>query len=152
MRKEIQYMKLCHSAANIFSTCAKRRYSAILLDDAGHIVGMGYNGGPKGSLHCSDGGCPRLKNNSPNGSVYDDCIAIHAEANALLHSDYSSRPKKLFVNGPPCFSCAKLIVNSTIDEVCYEPDNNYNDWPKVKSFLQDHGVKLKEVKVASFKA
>jgi len=116
-RKDRQYMEMCKSASVVFSTCSKKKYAAFLVDSVGHVVGMGYNGGPTKYEHCENGGCPRLKDESASGSSYDNCIAIHAEANALLHSDYSSKPVKIYVNGPPCFTCAKLIANSTIKEV-----------------------------------
>jgi dCMP deaminase len=141
-RKDLQYMQMCYSAATIFSTCGKKKYAAILVDEYGHIVGFGYNGGPSGSIHCEDGGCPRLYENSQAGSDYDNCIAIHAEQNALLHCDYSSRPKKMFVNGPPCFTCAKMIANSTIKEVYYLVNSEYKDWNNVYNFLQKCGVSL----------
>lgn len=146
-RKDHQYMQLCFSIANLFSTCAKKKYGAIIVDDSGHVVGIGYNGGPSGFIHCDKGGCPRLAENSPNGSSYENCIAIHAEANALLHSDYSSRPIKLYVNGPPCFSCAKLIANSTIKSVYYYNDNDYKSWESVQSFLLQAEVNVYKVEL-----
>lgn len=142
-------MQLCKQMASIFSTCAKKNYAAVIVDDHGHIVGVGYNGGPSGFAHCKDGGCPRYLQNSPSGSNYDNCIAVHAEANALLHSDYSSRAQKIYVNGPPCFSCAKLIANSTIKEVVYLKDSDYNDWGNVQSFLEKCNITLKEMTNAS---
>lgn len=135
-------MKLCLDIANNFSTCGKKKYGALLLDEKNHVVGMGYNGGPSKFKHCEDGGCPRLKENSPSGSSYDNCIAVHAEQNALLHSDYSSDPKKIYVNGPPCFTCAKLIANSTIEFVYYKIDPNYKDWDNVRSFLLKAGIEV----------
>ena len=137
---------MCYSAATIFSTCGKKKYAAILVDDYDHLVGFGYNGGPRNSLHCEDGGCPRLSEMSPSGSSYDNCIAIHAEANALLHSDYSSRPTKIYVNGPPCLSCAKLIANSTITDVYFVSDQDYNNWDSVEKFLMNAGVTCHMVK------
>jgi dCMP deaminase len=148
-RKDEQYMELCSSISKIFSTCAKRKYAAILVDEYGHIVGVGYNGGPSGVTHCDQGGCPRLTEGSENGSIYDNCIAIHAEANALLHSDYSSRAKKMYINGPPCFSCAKLIANSTVDTVYCLSDQSYKEWPKVKKFLSECSVEVLEANHAS---
>jgi deoxycytidylate deaminase len=145
-RKDLQYMQMCYSAATIFSTCGKKKYSAILVDDFDHIVGFGYNGGPRGSVHCEDGGCPRFKEMSPSGSNYDNCIAIHAEANAFLHSDYSARPIKLYVNGPPCLSCAKMIANSTVSHVYYVSDEDYKTWNEVESFLNQAGVQTYKVK------
>lgn len=141
-RKDRQYLQLCIESAKIFSTCSKRKYAAVLVDQKGHIVGMGYNGGPSGFTHCEDGGCPRLLDNSPNGTNYDNCIAVHAEANALIHSDYSSSAYKLYVNGPPCFSCAKLIANSTIKHVYCLEDIAYQQWDKVRSFLLQAGIEV----------
>lgn len=138
--KDIQYMKACISFSKIFSTCSKKQYAAIVLDKNNYIVGMGYNGGPSGILHCKDGGCPRTAEDSLNGSTYDNCIAIHAEQNALLHCDYSSSPEKMYVNGPPCFTCAKLIANSTINNIYYIPDSNYSQWEKIRDFLLQCGV------------
>jgi len=112
IRKDKQYLELCFSAAKIFSTCGKKKYA---------------------------GGCPRFKEMSLSGSNYDNCIAVHAEANALLHSDYSSKPTKLYVNGPPCFSCAKLVANSTIEEVYYVKDESYFEWKNIEAFLNKAG-------------
>jgi dCMP deaminase len=144
-RKDIQFMDMCKSSALIFSTCKKRKYCAVLVDDSNHIVGFGYNGGPSGFKHCDDGGCPRAEQNSANGTNYDNCIATHAEANAFLHSDYSSKATKLYVNGPPCFSCAKLIANSTVKYVYYVKDNNYIQWDYIKKFLNKSNVETIEV-------
>jgi deoxycytidylate deaminase len=145
--KNKQYIDLCISASSIFSTCGKKQYAAVLVDKHDHIVGMGYNGGPRGFTHCNDGGCPRLEQMSINGSSYDNCIAVHAEANALLHSNYSSEPKKIYVNGPPCFSCAKLIANSTIEEVYYVADKCYNNWEEIKTFLNKAKVSTFEMEI-----
>ena len=143
--KDAQFMDMCIASAAIFSTCKKRRYCAILVDESNHIVGFGYNGGPSGFKHCDDGGCDRAKLNSPSGSNYDNCIAIHAEANAFLHSDYSSSPTKMYINGPPCFSCAKLIANSTVKKVYYTKDANYEQWDFIKKFLNKAKVETIEV-------
>lgn len=145
IRKDKQYLELCFSAAKIFSTCGKKKYAAVLVDKDDHIVGIGYNGGPRGFQHCDEGGCPRFKEMSLSGSNYDNCIAVHAEANALLHSDYSSKPTKLYVNGPPCFSCAKLVANSTIEEVYYVKDESYFEWKNIEAFLNKAGVNTIEM-------
>lgn len=136
----MQFMAWCNVGAQIFSTCAKRQYMAILVDKRNHVVGTGYNGGPSGAMHCKDGGCPRLFEGSAPGSSYDNCVSTHAEANALLHADYTAGPVTLYVNGPPCFACAKLIVNSTIRRVIYRRDESYEQWPFVHRFLTYNGV------------
>jgi dCMP deaminase len=156
-RKDVQYMELCASAAKIFSTCGKKKYAALLLDEYGHIISFGYNGGPRGFQHCEDGGCPRFVQNSPSGSVYDNCIAVHAEQNAIIHCNYSSKPIKLYVNGPPCFSCAKIIANTTIKDIYYLEDASYTDWENVNSFLNlagvnTHKIEKESIQNASIKA
>lgn len=148
-RKDIQFINLCVQASKIFSTCGKKKYAAVLVDDCNHIVGFGYNGGPSGHVHCEDGGCPRLQENSPSGSKYDNCIAVHAEANALLHSDYTSNAKKIYINGPPCFDCAKLIANTTIKKIYYINDITYIKWKEIKNFLNRSGIETVEVSDAS---
>jgi dCMP deaminase len=137
-----RWMRWVEAGATLFSTCAKRQYLAVILDEHGHVLGTGYNGGPKGARHCTDGGCPRVRAGSAPGSNYDDCIAIHAEANALLHSDYTVRAAgcTLIVNGPPCFSCAKLAVNGGVRTIVFKPDESYEAWPKVRGFLDASGV------------
>ena len=139
-RKDIQFIKLCEVGSSIFSTCGKKKYMAILTDDEYMVLGFGYNGGPKNSVHCVDGGCERLSDDSKSGSIYDNCIAVHAEQNAFLHSDHTSKPTKLFVNGPPCFTCAKLIVNSSVKTVFYIRDESYEKWGDISKFMKDHGV------------
>ena len=146
--KELKYLYSCEMQAKLFSTCGKRQYFALVIDGNGHIVGTGYNGGPSGTKHCNEGGCPRLAEGSAPGSNYDNCIAIHAEANALLHSDYSERRDgrgTIFVNGTPCYSCAKLIANSYLDRVVCIADDTYEDWPRVRGELEDWGVAVCEV-------
>lgn len=145
-RKDYQMMELCMRSAEIFSTCGKRQYTAILTDEANHIVGMGYNGGPPKAKHCRDGGCPRFLADSQSGTSYDNCIAVHAEQNAFLHSDYSSNPTKLYVNGMPCYTCAKLIVNSTVKELfCFE-DKSYIQYEETLEFLTTNNIKVSFLK------
>lgn len=109
---------------------------------------MGYNGGPSGTKHCKDGGCPRMQEGSAPGSNYDNCIAIHAEQNAFLNS--VSDAKYLVVNGPPCFTCAKLIVNSTVDEVYYLEDPEYKTFDTVREFMVSNGVSLNGVLMENY--
>lgn len=143
-RKDYQRLRQCVDSATLFSTCGKRQYYCVITDRFGHVLGTGYNGGPKGMPHCVDGACPRFLEGSAPGSNYDNCIAIHAEANALLHSDYTARRDggTLYVNGTPCYSCAKLIVNSGIERIVYLEDDSYADWPRVENFLYNADIAL----------
>jgi len=146
-RREMNWLKSCSQLATTFSTCSKRQYFAVILMPNGRVAGVGYNGSPPGIKHCNEGGCPRLSANSPNGSTYDNCIAQHAEANAIIWSDPALRMgSTLIVNGPPCFGCAKQIASSGITRVVYSYDPEYKDWPNVKKFLTECYVELVEVR------
>lgn len=143
-KRDVKWMAWGIKGAEIFSTCSRRQYMAIVVDPHGHVVGTGYNGVPKGFQHCVDGGCPRAATEEAHGAPYGNCLAVHAEANALLHSDYTSRVQgvTLYVNGPPCWDCAKLIINSGITRLVYTPDDAYADWPKVEALLLSAGLQV----------
>lgn len=145
-RHERQWLEAAQAIAPIFSTCAKRQYFAVVLAENKRVAGIGYNGSPSGMAHCVDGNCPRLKEDSNSGSQYDNCIAQHAEAGALLWSDISMRQNgTLIVNGPPCMGCAKLIASSGISRVVCISDSGYNDFPAVRKFFFDANIELIEV-------
>lgn len=134
--KEQKWLEAASSLGKIFSTCSRRQYCAIILSKEGRVAGMGYNGAPSGFKHCIDGGCPRAFENSEHGSVYDNCIAIHAEANALLWSDESLRSGgTLIINGPPCYGCAKLISNSGLKKVVFSYDGEYKNIDDIMNFF-----------------
>lgn len=137
--KAIKWLPVCQMIGEQFSTCGKRQYGAIVLDQFGHVIGTGTNGGPKGYKHCVDGGCPRFQEMTASGSPYDNCIAIHAEENALLHSDFSQRyGGTIIVNGPPCWQCTKAICNSRLATLVHYTDPNYSDWDKCLDMLRQY--------------
>jgi len=145
-RRDIKWLKVLPQVAQTFSTCAKRQYGAVILNEDGRVIGFGYNGSPPGMKHCIDGHCPRMQQQSQSGSIYDNCIAQHAEANALLWSDPAQRKNAtLIVNGPPCYGCAKQIASSGISRVVYLSDDTYKDWHTVRSFLTNAGIQTIEV-------
>lgn len=148
MPTDRQWLMTCVRSAEIFQTCSRRAYFSIILDENGMVAGTGWNGVPSGQKHCIDGGCPRVSSPSEHGSSYDNCNSIHAEANALLHSDWTNRSNgdgsTLYVNGPPCFSCAKLIANSGVKRIVCLSDDNYPDWPRVKQFILACGIRIHE--------
>lgn len=104
-------------AVSIRADCTRRQVGAVVVDNR-RIVGTGYNGAPAGDRGCaSDGACPRGKLDYDEVaplSSYDtgpgSCIAVHAEANALLYTDrgdlYGST---LYVTCEPCEGCLRLI-------------------------------------------
>jgi dCMP deaminase len=129
-------------ATSTRATCSRRKHGAIIVQGR-RIVATGYNGGPSGYPHCEDGGCPRAASDAPQGRDYEACIAIHAEANALLFASPEERNgATLYCTGAPCFGCAKLIANSGVAEVV-AAGGRYDGWDAVKDFLLTAGVRVR---------
>jgi dCMP deaminase len=101
--------------------CTRRQVGAVVV--AGRrIVACGYNGAPAGQPGCTEGACPRGKSGVPPGSSYDTgpgtCIAVHAEANALLYAGHGQcRDAVLYVTHQPCDGCRRLIGGAGITRV-----------------------------------
>jgi deoxycytidylate deaminase len=125
--KELSWLMQCVESSRRFSTCAKANYYAILVDLNGFQISQGWNGVPSGFPHCIDGGCDRAIENSKSGTSYSNCPAQHAEMGAILRADRDKRfGATIFVNGTPCYDCAKLIVHSGVSRVVYIKDEQYD--------------------------
>jgi dCMP deaminase len=124
------------------ATCSRRKHGAVIVHGR-RIVATGYNGGPSGFPHCEDGGCPRALSDTPQGHDDEHCIAIHAEANALLFSSPEERDgSSLYCTGAPCFGCAKLIANSGVAAVV-AAGGRYDGWDEVRDFLRRSSVRVR---------
>lgn len=101
--------------------CVRAAVGAVIVDQYGRIASTGYNGAPAGHPGClSNGACPRANTDTPPGSSYDNCISVHAEANAIIYGDYERmRGGTLFSTREPCNWCRKLIQGAGIDTVVY---------------------------------
>ena len=136
MKHAQKWLTSCDQLAQTFSTCSKKQYAAIILNTQNRVIGFGYNGSPPGHPHCTDGHCPRYQQNTPNGQNYDNCIANHAEANALLWTDPTARQQStLIINGPPCYQCTKLICTSGISNLIHYADPDYTQWHQCVDLL-----------------
>jgi dCMP deaminase len=124
------------------SNCVRRQHGAVIVRKR-RIRSTGYNGPPSGHPHCDAGACPRAGSESVSGWGHDDCVAIHAEANAILYSSPEEREgATIYITGVPCFGCAKLIANSGISEVVAE-GAVYEGWERVRAFLLDCHVRVR---------
>ena len=100
------------------STCSRRQVGCVLVDQHNHIVATGYNGVPRNFPHCiNDVPCPGAK--AESGKDLDKCLAVHAEANAILQCGNLNQPLTLYTTTYPCIHCAKLIANTGIQEVIF---------------------------------
>ncbi|XP_021737448.1 deoxycytidylate deaminase-like [Chenopodium quinoa] len=95
-----------------------RQVGACLVSQNGVILGIGYNGFPRG---CSDDKLPwakKSKNEDPLETKYP--YVCHAEVNAILNTNHASAAgQKLYVTMFPCNECAKIIIQSGVSEIIY---------------------------------
>jgi dCMP deaminase len=137
--RALAWLSVAARAAPMLARCARAQYVAFVLDVDGRIVGSGYNGAPPGAQHCP-GGCPRAHTTDPRAD-YLDCVAVHAEANALLYSDATTRRGgTLVVNGTPCHGCCKLLASSGLRRVVYLRDIDRPGNEDGERLLQAAGV------------
>lgn len=115
--------------------CTRRQASAVIVKNH-RIVSTGYNGAPSGDPGCmSAGACPRGQLTPDELKAYTDyeagpgrCIAVHAEANALLYASRSDVEGAVMYmyssvgNGAPCSACSKLCRGSGLDYLVWSID------------------------------
>ena len=124
------------------STCLRRQYGAVIVKDD-EIVSTGYNGSPRGESNCCDvGECWREQNNIPHGERYEECVAVHAEQNAIisaarremnggilyLYGEENGEP----IQSCPCKICKRMIKNAGLTVIAYDPARPHNKFiPKL---------------------
>lgn len=150
--RDYAWLNLAETGAAEFQQCSRKGFYAIIVDKRGMQIGSGWNGVPSGMRHCDAGGCPRGSSQpvctsgaesllGTRMASYDDCWAIHAEANALLHSDWTARRGgTMYCSGAPCFGCAKLIAGSGLKRLVCGDAPNDETWDDVLEFLDDAGI------------
>lgn len=97
--------------------CTRRQVGAVIVDHYDRIISTGRNGSPPGGPSCLRGECPRgliTYEELPKDSSYDSgvglCVAVHAEANAIIFGDPSRmRGGTMYVTEKPCVGCQRLI-------------------------------------------
>jgi dCMP deaminase len=129
------------------SNCMKRKVAAIIVRDK-RVVSTGYNGTPRGTRNCNEGGCPRCNNLAASGTALDECLCSHGEENAIVQASYhgvSLKDGVIYTTFAPCLQCSKMIINSGIREVIYNMDYPLND--AAFRLFQQAGVFIRKLKV-----
>lgn len=122
------------------SNCVKRHVAAVVVRD-NRIISTGYNGTPRGTPNCNEGGCERCLSLAPSGSGLGECVCSHAEENAIVQAAYhgvSLKGSKIYSTFMPCILCTKMIINAGIAEVVYGAD--YPLPESARSLFHDAGV------------
>ena len=104
---------------------------AVIVNKNKRIIGIGYNGFPHG---CSDDDLPWGKSGQwedtkyPFGKFFcrtltpilNEFSVCHAEMNAILNKNQAEcSGSTIYTTLYPCYECAKLIIQSGIENVIY---------------------------------
>lgn len=119
------YLNIAKAVA-LRSTCIRRKYGAVIVKDD-RIIATGYNGSARGERNCCDTGeCWREMNNIPHGERYEECVAVHAEDNAISQAGRETIGATLYLAGfedgeviraRPCMMCRRKIKNAGISRI-----------------------------------
>jgi dCMP deaminase len=137
------FMKIAQ-VASMRSNCIKRKVGAVIIRDK-RIISTGYNGTPRGTKNCNEGGCPRCNSLASSGTRLEECLCSHAEENSITQAAYHGTSVKdgtLYTTFAPCLMCSKMIINSGILEVVFNIDYPLND-TSFHLFAQA-GVKIRQ--------
>ena len=106
------------------STCKRASVGCVIVsDDHSAVLGLGYNGGPKGL------------NNECISDEPGKCGHLHAEINALIKTNYrDASAKKAYLTLTPCYNCAVALINANIREVIYLTE--YRDPAGIKLLIK----------------
>jgi dCMP deaminase len=127
------------------SNCVKRKVAAVVTVDR-RIIATGYNGTPRGTTNCNEGGCPRCNSFAKAGADLGECLCSHAEENAITQSAYHGVPVRgatIYTTLCPCLICTKMIINAGIVEVVYGAEFPLGDVSL--SLLREAGVKVRQL-------
>ena len=139
----IYFMDVAH-AVRQRADCTRRQVGAILVKDK-RIISTGYNGTPRGTKNCSEGGCERCNSSEekyPRGMHLDKCVCSHAEENAIVQAalhGVTAKNSILYTTNSPCTTCAKMLINAGIKKIIIEGD--YPD-ELGASLLKEAGIEI----------
>jgi len=140
------FMDIARVAASR-SNCLKRKVAAIIVRER-RIISTGYNGTPRGTTNCNEGGCPRCNSLTTSGTNLDQCLCSHGEENAIVQAAYHGvglSGSTIYSTFAPCLMCAKMIINSGIVEVVYNKEYPLND--SAFHLFGEAGIEVRKLKV-----
>ncbi len=124
-------------------TCDRGRSGCVIVRDR-RILVTGYVGSAAGQEHCDDVGHEMAKMIGDDGIISEHCVrTIHAETNAIGQAaqlGVAINGGTLYCHMTPCYTCAKLIINSGITRVVANLD--YHRAEKSKKIFKKSGVKF----------
>lgn len=134
------------------SKCMSRKIGAVITR-GDTIISTGYNGPPRGLMHCDERHfydmrlrdalmslgklsdeklkeCPRRLLGAKSGELLDICPAVHAEVNAIINAGrngISCVGASMFLTCEvPCKNCLIAIINAGIKTVWVARNSHYD--------------------------
>lgn len=114
---------------------------AVIVNDRNVVVGMGYNGWPRG---IDNDALPWGKVGKHSETKY--AYVVHAEENAVYNTSLLPRNTRIYVTLFPCGECAKTLIQSGITEIVYDDDKYHDDelWVASRKMFELAGVKMRQ--------
>jgi len=146
--KDKYYLEIAKVVA-LRSPCLRRKYGAVIVKED-VILSTGYNGSARGVINCLEVGCIKDILSLPHGKAYNECIAVHAEENAILNAARSGScvfsstlylagfdGNQKIVSAIPCQRCKRAIINAGISKVVILKDTGEIEEIDVKEWIKE---------------
>lgn len=134
------FMRMTHVIAER-SKDPSTQNGAVIVDQNNVVVGLGYNGFPRG---IDSDVFPWEKDGKLSDTKY--AYVCHAEENAIYNSNAKTNGCKIYTGLFPCNECAKAMIQNGISEVIFESDKYHEDdiWVASRRMLDAAGVKCRQ--------
>lgn len=114
-------------------SCDRGRSGCVVTRE-NRIISTGYAGSPAGLLHCDEVGHEMHTSINEDGLETRHCIrSVHAEQNAICEAarmGLALNGATLYVKMTPCYTCAKMIINTGIKRVVCSQDHHNGEKSK----------------------
>jgi len=128
------------------ATCDRGRTSCIIVRDK-RILSTGYVGSPIGAKHCDEVGHEMHTVIQEDGTQSRHCIRTsHAEQNAIANAarfGVALEGATLYSYMAPCYTCAKIIINTGIKRVVCVTD--YHGAKRAKEIFKECKIKFEQI-------
>lgn len=123
------------------ATCDRGRSGCVIVRDR-RILCTGYVGSPVGLSHCDDIGHEMHTVIAEDGTTSKHCIRTsHAEMNAIANAaklGISLDGATMYCHMTPCYTCAKIIINTGIKRIVAKID--YHASQRSKEIFDEAGI------------
>jgi len=114
MSKDEAYLRIAEVLA-WRSTCLDKKVGCVITNHKNEIIATGYNGAPRGKIHCIDTGVCLVEALASKNF----CPSAHAEQNALLQCRVPEQIHTIYTTLSPCVNCIRIINNTPCKRIVF---------------------------------